>query len=205
MADYMVEENSGPRAIRYGGLVVLIHWTSAALILTQIYLGFAFGNFPRGSAERSELFTLHKTIGVVILLLALARLAVRLIDAPPPYPEDVAKWERRAAVWSHRFLYFFIIAMPLTGLAAVSERAKSGMTELLGGTWFPVVPIPAIGDLHEPLAFAMIALLVIHVLAALKNQFVTGGPVAGRMPPFRPTRQGAGPASHPQPPQSPPR
>ena len=188
MPDYMVQETSGARAIRYGNLAVAMHWLSAGLILTQVYLGFAFGNFPKGSDERTELFTAHKTVGVVILLLALTRLAVRLIDAPPPYPADFPKWERRVAVWTHRMFYFLMIALPVTGLAAVSKGAKSGMTELFGGTWFPVVPIPAIGELHEPLAFAMIGLLVLHILAALKNQFVTGGPVADRMPPFRSTR-----------------
>jgi len=187
MADYMVEEDSGPRAVRYSALAVAIHWASAVLILTQVYLGFAFHDLPKGTPERAELFTWHKTVGALILLLALARLAVRLIDAPPPYPENMAKWERRAAVWSHRLLYFLMIALPLTGLAAVSKGAKGGMTELAFGIWFPVVPIPAIGEAHELLVFAMIGLLAIHVLAALKNQFVTGGPVAGRMPPFRAT------------------
>ena len=187
MPDYMVQETSGTRAIRYASLVVAIHWLSAALILTQIWLGFAFGNFPKGSAERAELFTAHKTVGVVILLLALARLAVRLIDAPPPYPDSFPKWERRVAVWSHRTFYFLMIALPLTGLAAVSKRAVGGWTELAGGTWFPVVPFPGLGGVHEPLAFAMIGLLVVHVLAALKNRFLAGGPVAGRMPPFQAT------------------
>ena len=98
--------------------------------------------------------------------------------------------ERRVAVWTHRAFYFLIIALPLTGLAAVSKGAKGGFTELAGGTWFPVVPFPAIGEAHEILVFAMIGLLVIHVLAALKNQFLTGGPVAGRMPPFRATDKG---------------
>ena len=189
MADYMVEETSGSRAIRYGGLAVAIHWLSAGLILTQVYLGFAFGNFPKGSAERADLFTAHKTVGVVILLLALTRLAVRLIDAPPPYPADFPKWERRVAVWSHRTLYFLMIALPLTGLAAVSKRAVGGMTDLAGGTSFPVVPIPALGGAHELFAFTMIGLLAVHILAALKNQFLTGGPVAGRMPPFRATEK----------------
>ena len=187
MADYMVEEDSGPRAIRYGGLAVAIHWASAALILTQVYLGFTFNDLPKGTPERAELFTAHKTVGVVILLLALTRLAVRLIDAPPPYPADFPKWERRFAVWNHRIFYFLMIALPLTGLAAVSKRAVDGMTELAGGTWFPVVPIPGLGGAHEWLAYTMIGLLGLHVLAALKNQFVTGGPVAGRMPPFRST------------------
>ena len=189
MADYMVQEDSGERAIRYGGLAVAIHWLSAVLILSQIYLGFAFGNFPKGSAERADLFTAHKTVGVVILLLALTRLAVRFIDAPPPYPADFPKWERRVAVWTHRLFYFLIIALPLTGLAAVSKRAEGGMTELAAGTWFPVVPVPALGGAHETLAFSMIGLLVIHILAALKNQFVNRGPVADRMPPFRSTRR----------------
>ena len=190
MADYMVEETSGARAIRYANLVVFIHWVSAALILTQIYLGFTFADLPKGSVERTELFTWHKTVGVTILLLALARLAVRLIDAPPPYPQDFPKWERRIAVWSHRSFYFFMIALPITGLAFVSKKAVGGMTDLAGGTRFPVVPIPGIGEAHQWLAFAMIALLIVHVLAALKNQFLTGGPVAGRMPPFRATDKG---------------
>lgn len=190
MADYMVEESSGPRAIRYAGLVVVIHWVSATLILTQLWLGFTFHDLPKGTAERAELFTWHKTVGVVILLLALTRLAVRLIDAPPPYPQDFPKWERRVAVWTHRAFYFLIIALPLTGLAAASKGAKGGFTELAGGTWFPVVPFPAIGEAHEILVFAMIGLLVIHVLAAIKNQFVTNGPVADRMPPFRAVDKG---------------
>ena len=187
MTDYMVEETSGARAIRYANLVVAIHWVSAALILTQVYLGFTFSDLPKGTPERTFFFTWHKTVGVVILLLALTRLAVRLIDAPPPYPANFPKWERRVAVWSHRTLYFLMIALPLTGLAAVSKKAVGGMTQLVGGTWFPVIPIPAIGEIHEPLAFAMIGLVALHVLAALKNRFVTGGPVAGRMPPFQAT------------------
>lgn len=186
MADYMVEESSGARAIRYGGLVVAIHWTSAALILTQVWLGFAFHNLPKGTPERAELFLWHKTVGVVILLLALTRLAVRLIDAPPPYPADFPKWERRLAVWNHRAFYFLIIALPLTGLAAVSKGGA--WTKLVYGMNFPTLPIPALGEAHEVLVFITIGLLVIHVLAALKNQFVNRGPVADRMPPFRSTR-----------------
>ena len=185
MADYMVQETSGTRAIRYAGLVVAIHWLSAALILSQIYLGFAFGDYPKGSPARTELFTWHKSVGVVILLLALTRLAVRLIDAPPPYPADFPKWQRRLAVWSHRLLYFLMIALPVTGLAAVSKRAVGGFTQLAGGTWFPVVPIPGLGGAHEWLAYSLIGLLVLHVSAALMNQFVIGGQVPGRMPPFR--------------------
>lgn len=186
MSDYMVEHTSGARAIRYSNMAVAIHWLSAALIIVQIIIGLTFVDMPRGP-ERTGLLTWHTTVGVIILLLALARLAVRLMYAPPPYPESFPKWERRVAVWSHRSLYFLIIALPLTGLAAVSKGAVGGLTGLVGGMRFPVVPIPVLGETHALLAWSMIVLLAIHVLGALKNQFVTGGPVAGRMPPFRAT------------------
>lgn len=187
MADYMVQEDSGARAIRYGGLAVALHWLTAVVILVQVGLGFTFDNLPKGSPERAEFFLWHKTVGVTILLLALTRLAVRLIDAPPPYPADFPKWERRFAVWNHRAFYFLIIALPLTGLAAVSKRGA--WTDLVYGMNFPTLPFPALGGAHEVLVWTTIALLVLHVGAALKNQFVNRGPVADRMPPFRSTRR----------------
>ena len=184
MSDYMIEETSGPVAVRYRGIVVAIHWTAAALILAQIWLGVSFGDYPRGSEMRTLLFNWHKTVGVAVLLLGVLRLGVRLVNPPPPYPQDFPKWERAVAVWTHRLFYVLIIGLPLTGLAAVSKGGA--MTDLVGGLRFPTVPVPALGETHEPLAFAMIGLLILHVLAALKNQFITGGVVAGRMPPFQP-------------------
>ncbi len=186
MSDYMVEQTSGDRAVRYKPVVVAFHWISAALVLTQVYLGFAFGSFPKGSSERMELFTWHKTVGVTILLLTLIRLAVRLMNPPPPYPDELAKWERALAVWTHRLFYFLLVALPLTGLAAVSRGGPT--TELVGGLSVPTLPLP-IGELHEPLVFGTIALLLLHVAGALKHQFIDRGPSADRMPPFRSTRR----------------
>ena len=185
MRDYMVEQTTGDRAVRYRPIVVAIHWVTAALILTQIYLGFAFSSFPKGTPERAELFTWHKTVGVIILMLALLRLAVRLLNPPPPYPAELAKWERAFAVWTHRLFYVLIIALPLTGLAAVSKGGPK--TEIIGGLTVPTIPLP-IGELHEPLVFATIFLLLLHVAGALKHQFIDRGPSADRMWPFRSTR-----------------
>ena len=185
MSDYMVEQTAGDRPVRYRPIVVAIHWFTAALILTQIYLGFAFGTFPKGTLERAELFTWHKTVGVTILILALLRLAVRLMYMPPPYPADLAKWERAFAVWTHRLFYILIIALPLTGLAAASKDGPKA--ELIGGLTVPTIPLP-IGELHEPLVFSTILLLLLHVAGALKHQFIDRGPSADRMWPFRSTR-----------------
>ncbi|WP_324808939.1 cytochrome b [Sphingomonas sp. LY29] len=185
MSDYMVEETTGRRAARYKPIVVGLHWLTAALIVWQVWLGFTFHDLPRGTPERDQLFTMHKTVGVVILALALIRLAVRLMNPPPPYPSELAKWERALAVWTHRLFYFLIIALPLTGLAAVSRGGPT--TKLIGGIEFPTIPLP-IGEIHEPLVFATLALLALHVAGALKHQFIDRGPSADRMWPFRSTR-----------------
>ena len=197
MSDYMVTESSGPAAIRYRSTVVWIHWLTAALLVTQVVVGFYFSDLPRGPG-RMEVFAWHKTLGAVILPLAFARLGVRLVNPPPPYPQDFPRWERALAVWNHRIFYILLIALPLTGLMAVSGRAEDGWVALKFGLSLPAIPgIPKdneLGDVHEVLVFTTLALLALHIGAALKNQFVDRGPVADRMPPFRSSRPAGPPA-----------
>ena len=195
MSDYMVQESSGPLAIRYRRAVMWIHWITASVVVAQVIVGFAFHRFlERGTPERMEMLAWHKTLGVAILLLALLRLAVRLMNPPPPYPSDYPKWRRFFAVWNHRLFYILLVALPLTGLAAVSGRAEDGWIALQLGLNFPAIPgIPAeneYGDIHEVLVWVTLALVILHVSAALYNQFVDRGAVAGRMWPFRQTREG---------------
>jgi cytochrome b561 len=191
MSDYMVEESSGPRAIRYRKIVVWIHWITALLVIMQVYIGFTFHDMPRGP-DRDFVFAWHKTWGALILVLALIRLAVRLMNPPPPYPSEMARWERAFAVWTHRLFYFLLIALPLTGLAAVSGRAEGGWVPLQLGLWLPAIPgigrDNEFGDIHELLVFTTLGLLALHVAGALKHQFIDRGPSADRMWPFRSTR-----------------
>lgn len=189
MSDYMVQESTGPNAVRYKPIVVWIHWITALLVVTQVVIGFTFNELLPKGPERTEVFTWHKTIGATILVLALIRLAVRLLNPPPPYPSDFPKWERFIAVWNHRIFYFLLIALPLTGLAAVSGRAEDGTVPLLFGLELPAIPGISpdndFGDVHQVLVFTTLALVVLHVGAALYNQFGSSTNVADRMPPFR--------------------
>ena len=197
MADYMVEETTGLRAVRYRKIVMWIHWIIAILVVMQVYIGFMFHRvLEEGTPERAFVFGWHKTWGALILILSLVRLAVRLMNPPPPYPADEPRWKRFVAVWNHRLFYILLIALPLTGLAAVSGRAEDGWVPLQLGLKLPAIPgIPReneFGEVHEYLVWTTLALVVLHVGAALYNQFIDRGPVAGRMWPFKQTRE-AGP------------
>jgi cytochrome b561 len=184
----MVEKSTGLTAVRYKSIVVWIHWITALFVIAQVVIGFTFANMPRGP-ERMEVFAWHKTVGATILILALIRLAVRLMNPPPPYPSDFPKWERFLAVWNHRLFYVLLVALPVTGLLAVSGQATDGLVPLKFGLALPAIPgIPkenGFGDVHEWLVFTTLALVVLHVGAALYNQFWSPTNVADRMPPFR--------------------
>ena len=185
--DRMIDETTGGSVQRYSSIAIAIHWLSAVLIITQIIVGLEFGDMPKGPA-RIELFTWHKTVGVVIFILAIARLAVRLTNKPPAFPANFPKWERAAAVWNHRIFYFLMIALPLTGLSLVGEHSRDGTTGLIGGISIPVLPYFKVAESHTLLAWGMIGLLVLHITAALKHQFIDKTIVADRMPPFHSPR-----------------
>jgi cytochrome b561 len=192
--DYMVEKSTGLTAVRYRPIVVWIHWLTVLVVVAQVAIGLTFDNMPRGP-ERMELFTWHKTVGATILVLALVRLAVRLMSPPPPYPSDFPRWERFLAVWNHRLFYVLLVALPLTGLLAVSGRAEGGLVPLKFGLALPAIPgiteENGFGDVHVVLVFTTLALLALHVGAALWNQFGSETNVADRMPPFRARKEPA--------------
>lgn len=191
--DRMVDETTaGGPVRRYSNAAVAVHWITAALVLFQIWLGLSFADMAQGS-ERGQLFTWHKTIGATILLLTLARLTYRMMNPPPPFPEDLPRWERFAAVWNHRLFYILLIGLPIGGLIAVSGGAHGPTTPLIGGIPMPVIPgvskamAGTAGDVHSALAWVLMALIALHAAAALKHQFFDHNRASGRMPPFRPT------------------
>lgn len=178
--------------LRYNNGAVALHWVTALLVVTQVVVGFAFMSMAEGP-QRGDWFAVHKTLGATILILSLARLAWRIGNPPPPYPPELPRWERIAGVWNHRIFYVLLITLPLTGLLAISAGASQAgkhTTGLLGGIPLPFVPgVPksaqeTLGDTHVILVFVTLALVVLHVAAALKHQ-IEANRAAGRMPPFR--------------------
>lgn len=177
---------------RYGAVAALLHWVLAALLVFQIALGAWMTALPLG-LQKYQLFQLHKSLGISILLLSLVRLGWRLAFRPPPFDPSLRPWERALAHGVHWALYVFMIGAPLLGWATVSAAPGPAPTRFFGLVSLPPLPIvagagkawqDALGDAHGVLAWAGAALIVLHVAGALKHQFIDRAPELQRMLPF---------------------
>jgi cytochrome b561 len=163
------------------------HWLIAALILVQVTLGFAAVTWPLSPAKLS-LFVWHKSTGMLILVLVALRLLWRVTSAVPALPADTPRWERVAAHASHLFLYVLLVALPVSGWVVASA---SGIPFRI----FRHIPLPQIvavdkrlaeaaASVHGWLVIVFVALLALHVGAALRHHFVKRNDVLRRMLPF---------------------
>lgn len=181
---------------RYTTVAVVLHWTIAILILSQIAGGLYMHNLPNTAPGKFDLYQLHKSFGLSILLLSIVRLGWRLTHRPPALPDTMPGWQVLIARATHWLFYFFMIVTPLVGLAIVSVSPKDIPT-----FWFGIIPVPHIGflegianaaetettliELHKKLAFGILGLFVLHVGAALKHHFVDKDDVLRSMSAFR--------------------
>ena len=173
-------------AARYGGVAILLHWSIAAAIFCTFPLGVYMADLPL-SPRRLELVAYHRWIGVTVLGLACVRLAWRLGHPPPALPPALPMWQRRAAAIAHWALNALIVAIPLSGWA-YSSAAGEPIVYL--GLW----PLPdlvardevlaaALKRLHQGLNFALLAIVIVHVSAAIRHHFVDRDGLIGRMLP----------------------
>ena len=173
-------------ATRYSYTAITLHWLIALLLAFQIALGWALeGN---NSPELFARYQLHKSIGITILLLSLARLAIRFIFPRPPASDGPA-WTRTLASIVHGLFYLVMILGPLTGWLLVSTARVQVPTLLYG-----IVPWPHLNvgrSWHEPaesihgaMAWIAIGLFLLHIAGALRHQWLLGKPELQRMIPF---------------------
>jgi cytochrome b561/polyisoprenoid-binding protein YceI len=164
-------------------------------ILFQIMLGWRMDDHGN-SAVTFLVFQLHKSIGITILLLSLARLGWRLANPPPPLPAHLKPWERWLAHATHLGFYAIMIGLPLTGWLLVSASRTNIPTLLFGVVPWPHIPGVAelapparlvwhkVGELgHGLLAKLTYLLLALHVAGALKHQLIDRDATLARMIP----------------------
>lgn len=170
----------------YGSLAKFLHWSIVALIIVQYILAETADELPDG-LEKLQVLTRHKSVGVLILGLAVVRIAWKLANRglPSPAGEGVL---RKAAAAGHGLLYLLILVMPLSGWA-MSSAANYPVT-FFG--WFQLPAIvgqdhelhEVLEDVHEALFYALLVVAVGHALVALYHHFALKDGVLKRMLPF---------------------
>ncbi|UZW54007.1 cytochrome b/b6 domain-containing protein [Sphingobium sp. JS3065] len=170
---------------RYSRTAIFLHWTIAALLAFQIAVGWALEDL---GARGFALFQLHKSIGISILALTLARIVLRYWKPRPASVEG--GWQGALANAVHAGLYVFMLGAPLTGWALVSTAKVKVPTLIFRAIPLPHLPLPmSVGDTahgaHEILAWIGVALFALHVAGALRHHFLMGDGLLWRMMPAR--------------------
>ena len=174
-------------ATRYGWAMIILHWLIGVIFIGQFVLGFVM---VRIESQRTafELIQLHKSFGFLLLGLIILRIAWRLGNAAPALPGSVGTLERRTAPLAHFALYAFQVALPLSGWALVSVSTLEIPTMPFDLFVMPNLPL-AESDASESfwtsahwyLAYAGIALVALHIAAALRHHFLLRDNVLTRM------------------------
>jgi cytochrome b561 len=180
--------SSANTGTRYGGVAIALHWLAGLGIIGAFVVGFYMSDLPM-SLQRLKLYNWHKWAGVTLLALAAVRLAWRLTHRPPALPAAVESampaWQRAAHHGTHHLMYLLFFVVPLLGWAYSSAAGFPIV-------WFGVLPLPdfvpvdkalaeSIKPFHALSAWTLAALVVLHVAAALKHQFIDRDRLLGRM------------------------
>ncbi len=186
--------NDTAESRRYTTVAIVLHWLIAAVILTLIFAGWYMSDLPDGAPTQQFLYQLHKSFGICVLLLTLARIAWRMMNRPPPLPADMDKREKLASHAIHMAFYALMIIMPLTGWLYASTAYEFQVpTVLFGIISWPHLPFVdglkneaghgAVEFLHSKAAWIMLGLLALHVIGAIKHELSAEEGVLKRMVP----------------------
>ena len=151
----------------------VLHWSMALLILTMLFVGIGM---VASLSLRPTLVSLHRPIGIAILLLVIVRAVNRLRHRPPPLPADLPRIQMFAAKASHWLLYALMFAMPLVGWSMLSAGGYP-VTLFKGFALPPIAPHDAtiyavLRSAHTWLALLLFATVLMHLAAALYHAWV---------------------------------
>jgi cytochrome b561 len=176
---------ASPDMSKYPASMRVLHWLRAAVVIGTLAVGLVMVNSPDEWPVKFELlYPNHKQFGLLALLLAVVQWLLRTRSRVPEPPAALLPWERALSKLAHRALYGLLVAVPLMGYAMSSSFTQSDgvpffffghVPELLpkDDRWFEVFQW-----LHRVLAYALLALLVLHVAGALKHRFMDSDPQA---------------------------
>jgi cytochrome b561 len=171
----------------YGSIAKMFHWLMFVLIAGLIAVGLIMADMET-SPDKLKLIGMHKAIGIIVLFLAALRLGWKMCNTSPLMPSSLKAWQLKAAKAAHLLLYFFMIAMPLSGWAMSS--AAGYPVSVFGLFIMPNLVDPSqelrevFGETHEIMAWGLMATIALHVGAALQHHFIYKDNILRRMLPF---------------------
>ena len=173
---------------RYTTTAIALHWATAIAIVVLLLFGEDMVKIRAGATDFTR--SIHAGLGMLVLALTAIRLGWRLANPPPPLPPGGKAWEVKLSKLTHGIFYALMLFLPLSGWLAASalffERNISFSVAGLFG--LPVIPVPDLGEFYEAIhslaGDAMWVLLALHVLAALKHQFIDKDNLLARMRPM---------------------
>ena len=171
---------------RFTPLQRALHWIMAICILAMLFIGVGMVSTVR--PDYLSLVSIHKPLGIVILVLALIRLVVRLARGAPPLPASMPEPMKLAARLSHLAFYLLMIGLPLIGWGMLS--AADYPVVVFGIHLPPILPHSnglhtLLWNAHRVLALCFFALILVHLAAALLHALVRRDGVFEAMAPWR--------------------
>lgn len=168
---------------QYSKRMVIVHWLTLALLIAAWYLGDSLADATDESKATLAGYILHIAVGGIVLLLTLSQLFFRRKDGRPPLLADTPMYQI-VAKGVHYFLYTVLILLPVTGVTIILT-SKVGTALLAGDANLLPKEHGYKGvfahEVHEQLVTVLIVLVVVHILGAIKHQFITKDGVMSRM------------------------
>lgn len=177
------------RPLAYSGAQKLLHWVIALIVFVMIPVGIYMvwrGGATNFDATTNQLYTAHKTFGFIVLLLAIARIVVRVRTGSPAPEASLTRLQVVASEAVHGLLYVFLLCVPLLGWAGASAYGARGV---LGGFSLPEIlgKNSVLGEMilkYHAYAAILLALLIgAHIGAALFHRLILKDGVLKRMLP----------------------
>ena len=189
----------------YTKTAVILHWLIALGIFGMFGLGWFMADLPKDVPKqtvfdifdlgifhwtvpeeispRSFYFNLHKSFGVTILALIFLRVVWRVTHKPPAILASYKAWESKLAKGAHHLLYLLMLALPISGVI-MATYSKYGIK------WFGIDFIKGLDNnpmreifksAHEVIGLILVAILVLHIIGALKHKFIDKDDTLKRM------------------------
>ena len=171
-------------ATGWGWPAKLLHWIGAIAIILLLGHGWWMTHMtPR--PERLANYAGHAALGYDFMVLLVLRLLWRWTNPVPALPSDTKAWERMSAHLGHIGLYVLMLAASLTGWGVAATFRTPITGDLFGLTFPPIIQDRSyrglIEELHAILSYVLAALIVVHILGALRHSFIKHNDVLRRM------------------------